>query len=98
MLTGSELAWLENGLTDLNANIAKGVKEAQNSDTHLKVSLVDLSDIMSGHQWCSSSPWVYGVSIDYSLKNVFLGFNLAPFHPTSAGQHKIYMAIKAHLP
>jgi Tol biopolymer transport system component len=92
-LTGSELSWLENGLTDLNANIAADVKQAQTSDTSLKVSLVDLSGVMAGHEFCTSSPWVYGPSIDLTSAG-----NPAPFHPTPEGQRKIYMAVKAHLP
>lgn len=93
LLSGSELAWLENGLTNLNANIAAEVRQAQASDTHLSVSIVDLSNIMSGHQWCSSTPWVYGPSIDYNVSHD----NPAPYHPTPAGQRAIYMAVKAHL-
>jgi hypothetical protein len=97
LLTGAEIAWLEQGLTDLNANIAADVKTAQSRDTHLTTSLVDLSTIMSGHQWCTPHPWAYGTSIDYSLKDVFLGANPAPFHPTPEGQNAIYQAVNAVL-
>ena len=95
LLTGSELSFLENGLTDLNSNISDEVTYAQAHDSHLSVSLADLSSVMDGHQWCSSNPWVYGVSIDYSD---YPGpFNPAPFHPTPAGQHAIMEIVKTAL-
>jgi len=34
-ISGGELSWLENGLTDLNANIISEVTYAQTHDTHL---------------------------------------------------------------
>jgi hypothetical protein len=99
-ITGSELAWLENGLINLNANIAADVKQAQVSDTHLNVSLVNMSNVMSGHQWCTPHPWVYGASIDFPVvgDSILPGHNQSPFHPTPEGQRAIYLAVKAHLP
>lgn len=98
-ITGSELAWLENGLINLNANIAADVKQAHASDTHLNTSLVDLSNVMSGHQWCSQDPWVYGASIDFPVvgDSILPGHNPAPFHPTPEGQNRIYEAVNAVL-
>ncbi|WP_323747379.1 NHL domain-containing protein [Catenulispora rubra] len=80
--------WLVNALTSLNANINSEVNYAQANDPNLNVSLIDLSNVMAGHQWCSNDPWMYGPSINYSGGN-----NPAPFHPTPAGQNAIYQAV-----
>jgi hypothetical protein len=99
-LSSGETAWLINGLRNLNTNIAADVARAKASDTHLNVSLVDLSNVMSGHQWCTPHPWVYGASIDFPIVNgkFVIGHNTSPFHPTPEGQRAIYQAVKAHLP
>jgi len=96
-ITGSELTFLENGLISLNGNISSDVTAAQTSDTHLNVSLVDLSNVMSGHQWCTSDPWAYGASINFPVVNgsIVPGHNQAPFHPTPAAQNAIYQAVKS---
>jgi hypothetical protein len=98
-ISGSELAWLMNGLKHLNANIGADVTSAQASDTHLTVKPVDLSNVMSGHQWCTQHPWVYGMSIDFPVvgDSYLPGHNPAPFHPTPDGQNAIYQAVDAAL-
>jgi hypothetical protein len=58
-LSGGERTWLENGLIDLNGNINSEVTCAQTHDPHLDVDLVDVSDVMAGHEFCASDPWVY---------------------------------------
>jgi len=94
--TGSELSWLKSGLASLNSNIGSEVTYAQAHDPHLSVSLVDISGIVSGHEFCTSDPWVYGPSIDYpSISYPTGNDNPAPFHPTPAGQAAIYAAVKA---
>ena len=96
-ITSGELSWLERGLSTLNANIAADVTNAHSADTYLKVTLVNLGGVMAGHEFCSAHPWVYGPSIDFNVSGV-LNPNPAPFHPTPAGQHAIYLAVKAALP
>ncbi len=96
-ITAGELSWLEGGLSKLNANIAADVSAAHAADRHLKVILVNLGGVMTGHQFCSPHPWVYGPSIDFNVSGA-LNPNPVPFHPTPAGQHAIYLAIKAALP
>lgn len=53
------------------------------------VSVVDLSNALDGHEWCTEDPWTYGLSIiwfdDPQSK--------APFHPTPAGQQAIADAV-----
>ncbi len=95
-ISGSEKTWIENGLVDLNGNVNSEVSYAKGHDSHLDVSLVDISNVMSGHEFCTSDPWVYGTSIDFPLVNGSLlpGNNPAPFHPTVTGQHAIYDAVK----
>jgi Tol biopolymer transport system component len=100
-IVSGERTWIEKGVAALNSNIAADVTTAQSKDLHLSVSLVDLSSLLQNgtpanpgsHAWCTSDPWAYGPSIDYSIKGVFLGFNPAPFHPTPEGQDAIYQAV-----
>lgn len=106
-IDGSELAFLENGLTNLNSNIAADVKDAQNSDANLTISLVDLSSLFQkgtkaspgSHAWCTTHPWAYGPSIDFPIYNgtIHTTDNPAPFHPTPEGQDAIYQAVKTTL-
>jgi hypothetical protein len=86
-VTSGEQSWIVSGLNSLNSNISSEVTYAQTNDTHLTVKLADVSGAMSGHTFCSSDPWVYGVSIDYSY---FGGSSSpAPMHPTPTGQNAI---------
>ena len=45
------------------------------------VSIADISGDMKGHEYCTSDPWSYGLSV--LLHN---DDSLAPFHPTPNGQ------------
>ena len=93
-INSDQQTWLVNGLNSLNGNINSEVGYAQTNDSHLNVSLVDLSTVMAGHQWCTSDPWMYGPSIDYPpIGNTGPGTNPAPFHPTPSGQNAIYQAV-----
>jgi Tol biopolymer transport system component len=94
-ITGTEKAWLVNGLTDLNANIAAEVTYAQTNNSNLDVDLVDISGVMAGHEFCTYDPWVYGPSVNYPPVGGSVGTNSAPFHPTPAGQRAIYQEMMA---
>jgi chitodextrinase len=74
-LSGGEQAWLGANLARLNANIRKVALRYRN------VIYVPLDTVMQGHEWCSSDPWVYGVSIERHDHG-----SAAPFHPTPSGQ------------
>jgi hypothetical protein len=98
-LKDGEMAWIKNGLLELNGNISTEVAYAQSNMTSLDVSYVSLANAMAGHEYCTADPWVYGPSIDYPpLGSTTPGHSPAPFHPTPAGQNKIYSLIKAALP
>ncbi len=100
-ITASEQSWIVNGLNALDQNIYNEVQYAQGNDPNLNISLVDLAglfpggqDIMSGHTFCSTDPWVYGPSIDYPhWGNPVKPDYPAPMHPTPEGQLAIYKAI-----
>jgi hypothetical protein len=96
-LSYGELNWLKNGLIDLNANINSEVTYAQSNDTNLNVSYVSLTNVMSGHEFCTSDPWAYGPSIDYPPLGGGPASYPAPFHPTQAGARAIYKAVLARL-
>jgi hypothetical protein len=57
------------------------------------VGLADISKALSGHTWCSSDPWDYGLSVftwEDAMSYLISGnYTLAPFHPTAAGQASI---------
>ena len=57
------------------------------------VTAVDLSGVFDGHRWCSSQPWIYGLSI-FKLTNPRSLLSQAPFHPTPAGQRAIAARIE----
>lgn len=96
--SGNALSWLMSGLSSLNSNISSEVTYAQTNDGNLSVHLVDLSGVMSGHEFCTDHPWIYGPSIDYPSWEDWNGSeNPTPFHPTPDGQHAIEGAVSAAL-
>ena len=53
------------------------------------VSVADISGVVQGHEFCTSDPWTYGISL--------LRYNdasLAPFHPIPQGQAAIAAVLK----
>ena len=53
------------------------------------VSVTDISGVVQGHEFCTSDPWTYGISL--------LRYNhasLAPFHPIPQGQAAIAALLK----
>ena len=57
------------------------------------VTVTDISGAIAGHEWCTTDPWAYGLSV------VLLNSkSLAPSHPTPDGQMAIAKVVKAALP
>jgi GDSL-like Lipase/Acylhydrolase family len=57
------------------------------------VSVADISDVVKGHEYCTSDPWTYGITV--------LAHNhesLAPFHPIPQGQAAIAAVLKQSFP
>ena len=57
------------------------------------VSVADISGVVQGHEFCTSDPWTYGISL--------LRYNdasLAPFHPIPQGQTAIAAVLKQSFP
>jgi hypothetical protein len=53
------------------------------------VSVVDISGVVAGHEFCTSDPWTYGITV--LRENVD---SLAPFHPIPQGQAAIAAMLK----
>lgn len=77
-LSATQITWLESKLQVLNQAIVAA------SATYPKAKIADISNVLAGHQLCSTDPWVYGPSIIYDDPN-----SPAPFHPTPSGQQAI---------
>ena len=56
------------------------------------VTVADISNVVEGHEYCTSDPWTYGLSV--LLLN---DDSLAPFHPTPQGQAAIAAVVKQSL-
>jgi len=69
------LITLENALKATLVNAVSGLSG---------VSVADISGVMQGHEFCTSAPWTYGLSV--LLHN---DDSQAPFHPTPDGQSAI---------
>ena len=57
------------------------------------VSVADISGVVAGHEFCTSDPWTYGISV--------LRWNdasLAPFHPIPQAQAAIAAVLKQSFP
>ncbi len=57
------------------------------------VTVVDISGVVKGHEFCTGDPWTYGISV-LALNSS----SLAPFHPIPQGQEAIATLVKAALP
>jgi lysophospholipase L1-like esterase len=57
------------------------------------VAVADLSNAFAGHEWCTSDPWAYGLSI-YSVTDPESFYSQAPFHPTPRGQEQLASLVK----
>jgi lysophospholipase L1-like esterase len=77
-LSPAEIDWLRSKMQLMNQYI----KDA--SATYPKAKVADVTKVLAGHTFCSTDPWVYGISIWLSSFG-----NPAPFHPTPAGQAAI---------
>jgi len=90
-INSTEMSWLRTELENLNTNIH------DEADHFGNVTFVDLSSVMSGHEFCSSDPRVYGASlrVDPTTTPPSDNHNPAPYHPTPAGQQAIAQAIQA---
>lgn len=71
---------LEDMLADLIVSTAAGLDG---------VAVAEIRPALAGHEWCTSDPWTYGLSIE--IRN--LG-NPAPFHPTREGQAAIARLVR----
>jgi lysophospholipase L1-like esterase len=56
------------------------------------VTVADISNVVEGHEYCTSDPWTYGLSV-----LVLNDDSLAPFHPTPQGQAAIAAVVKQSL-
>jgi lysophospholipase L1-like esterase len=57
------------------------------------VTVVDLFNVMDGHEFCTSDPWTYGLTTLWLNSS-----SQAPFHPTPAGQQAIAALVEAAIP
>jgi hypothetical protein len=57
------------------------------------VSVVDISGVVKGHEFCTSDPWTYGITV-LRLNTA----SLAPFHPIPAAQAAIAALLKPSFP
>ncbi|HEY1990516.1 MAG TPA: SGNH/GDSL hydrolase family protein [Acidimicrobiales bacterium] len=57
------------------------------------IVVADLSGALDGHEWCTTDPWAYGLSI-YSVTDPSSFDSQAPFHPTPEGQRQLAAAIQ----
>jgi len=87
-----QLSYLSAAVLKLDATIKDAVDAVAATDTN--VGFAEMKDVLAGHQWCSSDPEAYGLSIEYatiarSWRAASWTVNPAPFHPTPAGQQAL---------
>lgn len=92
--TRPDMLWM-NSMSDLlNATVASEVAKADPSGSH--ITFVPVVKAFSGHEACTTSPWIRGAKVDYwkfnSWASVFVwggGGSPWSFHPLADG-HKAY--------
>ncbi len=104
-ITDTERKWLVSQLINLNSGIQTTVAKTKTTNPNIDLRFVELAatstttNVMSGHQYCSSDPWVYGPSIQFPALSGGSGDSTspAPFHPSPAGQAAISIRINSAL-
>ena len=80
----AQIRYLSSLLHELDATVVKTIDGLGNPD----VAVADLSGALAGHEWCTSNPWAYGLSI-YHVTSPSSFESQAPFHPTPRGQQQL---------
>ncbi len=105
-ITDAERTWLKAQLANLNSGIRTIVESSKTASQNIDLRFVELAEtatstnVMIGHQYCSTTPWVYGPSIRYPIYvpgSPGATTNPAPFHPTPEGQSAIAYRVLAAL-
>jgi len=87
-ISAEEAAWIDSLVDAGNARIAAAVRTAQRADGN--VFYVNVTDEFAGHELCSSSPWLHGITVSTQEGiNLFKG----SYHPTARGQRAYATAI-----
>lgn len=83
-LRSDQIEYLSTLLDRLNSTITGTIDALHDPG----VAVADIAQALRGHEWCSSDPWAYGLSI-YSVTSPSTFASQAPFHPTPRGQQAI---------
>jgi hypothetical protein len=96
-LQRAQISYLSSLVLGLDTKIKGAIDAVSKTDTN--VGFAELKDVLNGgHQWCSSDPEAYGLSIEVtSLRIGGPLVNPAPFHPTPAGQGVIAGIVSTEL-
>ena len=93
-LSVAQLAYLSGLLHQIDQLIISTVQGLGNPD----IAAGNVAAALGGHEWCTSDPWDYGLSVLTSGPGQFA--SQAPFHPTPTGQQSLAASIAptvAHL-
>ena len=88
LLYPQQIEYLSSLVVQLDGLIVSTVQSMRNPDVAVADTVNAYTPGTSDHRWCSSNPWVYGLSI-YSVLSPSSFESQAPFHPTPAGQASI---------
>ena len=88
-LYSQQIQYLSQLLHQLDTLIIQTVDGLHDPD----VAVADVSKALAGHEWCTSDPWAYGLSI-YSVTDPDSFYSQAPFHPTPQGQQQLASLVK----
>jgi hypothetical protein len=91
-LANAQMTYMNTLMNDLDDAITSAVTTLAASDKN--VGFADIRHAIDGHNWCSSDPWDYGLSVLFQGGYVTSALNTspksqAPFHPTPQGQAAI---------
>jgi len=79
-LSVAQLSYLSGLLRQIDQLIISTIQGLGNPD----IAVGNVAPAVGGHEWCTSDPWAYGLSVLTSGPGQLA--SLAPFHPTPRGQ------------
>jgi hypothetical protein len=88
-LNVGDQVWLNSMGAQLNTTVGSAVSDVKSLGVNIR--FVNPISAFSGHELCSSFPWIYTIGIG------FTGLDPGSFHPTVAGQEEFATLINGCL-
>lgn len=85
-LSGADMDWMNTMSATLDSDIGTAVKTVATANPGLNIQFVDPTATFTGHEVCSSAPWINGVIAYEDSGSGVTSPGVGSFHPMAPGQ------------